>query len=146
MFILEQYEIERNIEIGKDLSIKQFKASNKRHSSTVKANLLSSENGLVGFQTSSFLEDVNGVQDFKMSFVSLFIWLSRSRPWDRQLEPPWVFFEENHYFQNEVFGNFERKVDPGKLCADFTDEILLANAVLFGAQEKHLTKQVSLKV
>ena len=127
---------------SKDITIKQFKASNRRNAGVVRANLLQNGNGMVGFQTSTFLEDCNGVQDVQHSFKSLTVWMARIRPYDRQLEPVWEFLIDNHWLQNVVWGIYERLHESGHLCGDFVDECLHRNATLFGNNEKYLDRQV----
>ena len=131
---------------SKEVSIKQFKASNRRNAGVVRANLLQNGNGMVGFQTSTFLEDVNGVQDFHHSWKSLTVWMCRIRPYDRQLEPVGEFFIDNHWLQNQVFGNYERVHESGRLCADFTDECMHRNATHFINGEKYMNRQVFLSL
>ena len=123
------------------LSIKQFKSSNSEKKN-IRDTCFTNDAGMPGYMAAPFMDDINGVHEFQCCFFCLFIWLSRARPWDRQLEPVWGFFIDNHYFKSTTYQNFERMIDSGTICGQFTDNLLRMNASRFENAMGHMDKKV----
>ena len=76
------------------ISIKMFSPENVKKSAGGMSNfnVVHDEGGNPTVLSSLFLDDIQNIKQFQISFFGLFVGKSRATPWDKSLESLWKFF------------------------------------------------------
>lgn len=124
------------------ISIKMFSPENVKKSAGGMSNfnVVHDEGGNPTVLSSLFLDDIQNIKQFQISFFGLFVGKSRATPWDKSLESLWKFFIMHDWLKDipNTFG-YNSLLDQGALCAAFTDSVLQNNGSRFGHIQSHLS-------